>query len=273
MKDSKLKSVALYTLSDSESESDVDVDEYPLNIGDLILNHGYDNVNQSVTDEYINNVINTTIGQANNSLWKYQRTGRLTASKFYDVLRYKGNNPNNSIVSSCLGLYKDFTTAATKYGLDNESSARAIYVKNMFSKHTSFKCEETGFHVYRGYPYFGASPDGVVLCKCCGQGVLEIKCPFTLKDLYAKDAMKKLSSFHIVNGLPVLKQTEDSPYYIQMLGQMAVCNVSYCDFVLYTQKDFYMERIEFNESMWNSVELKLKSFYESFILPTILDSS
>lgn len=82
----------------------------------------------------------------------------------------------------------------------------------------------------------------------------------TLKDLYAKEAMMKLESFHIVNGLPAIKQTEDSPYYIQMLRQMAVCNVSYCDFVLYTQKDFYMERVEFNASLWNSVEVKLKSF-------------
>lgn len=100
----------------------------------------------------------------------------------------------------------------------------------------------------------------VVLCKCCGQGVLEIKCQMTLKDLYAKEAMMKLESFHIVNGLPAIKQTEDSPYYIQMLRQMAVCIVSYCDFVLYTQKDFYMERVEFNASLWNSVEVKLKSF-------------
>ena len=27
-------------------------------------------------------------------------------------------------------------------------------------------------------PRLGASPDGVVQCECCGNGVLEIKCPY-----------------------------------------------------------------------------------------------
>lgn len=159
LKASKLKSVALYTLSDSESESDVDVDDYPLNIINIMFKHRCENVKQYVTDEYIDNVNSATIRQAENSLWKYQRKGRFTASNFYNSLRYKGNNPNNSVVKNCLGLYRDFTSAVTKYGLDNEPIARTKYVDSMFSKHTSFKCEETGFHVYHEYPYFGASPD------------------------------------------------------------------------------------------------------------------
>ena len=28
----------------------------------------------------------------------------------------------------------------------------------------------------------GASPDGIITCTCCGKGVLEVKCPFCVKD-------------------------------------------------------------------------------------------
>ncbi len=32
------------------------------------------------------------------------------------------------------------------------------------------------------WPHLGASPDGVVACNCCGQGVLEVRCPFCGND-------------------------------------------------------------------------------------------
>ena len=34
---------------------------------------------------------------------------------------------------------------------------------------------------------FGATPDGVVSCECCGNGILEIKCPFTLQSKTMND--------------------------------------------------------------------------------------
>ena len=42
------------------------------------------------------------------------------------------------------------------------------------------KCEEvfetSGLVVHESYPFMGASPDGIINCKCCGFGVLEITC-------------------------------------------------------------------------------------------------
>ena len=34
-----------------------------------------------------------------------------------------------------------------------------------------------GFVVSVHEPYVGASPDAFVECKCCGLGVVEVKCP------------------------------------------------------------------------------------------------
>lgn len=35
--------------------------------------------------------------------------------------------------------------------------------------------------------YIGASPDGIVNCNCCGQGVVEVKCPFCVKEGLPED--------------------------------------------------------------------------------------
>ena len=38
------------------------------------------------------------------------------------------------------------------------------------------------FFIDPSKPYLGASPDSIVNCKCCGKGVLEVKCPYCIKD-------------------------------------------------------------------------------------------
>ena len=34
----------------------------------------------------------------------------------------------------------------------------------------------------RLYVHVLASPDGIIICTCCKKGVLEMKCPFCVKD-------------------------------------------------------------------------------------------
>ena len=47
--------------------------------------------------------------------------------------------------------------------------------------HHNFKVEESGLFISTEYPFVGASPDGLVTCACCSDGVCEIKvCSLTL---------------------------------------------------------------------------------------------
>ncbi|XP_062582511.1 uncharacterized protein LOC134244264 [Saccostrea cucullata] len=271
LKNCKVPGVALYTLSDSDSDlEDIERDNFK-NTVDLVRDSGYSSLCE-YTHKYKDQIREGTFGQSSNQMWKYQRLGRLTASMFYKAYHYKGGKENNSIVKSCLGKYGDFTTKATQYGIEKEAIARTQYVDKMFNLHTSFLCEETGLHLNPQFPYLGASPDGLVKCKCCQQGVLEIKCPFSMRDLTPEEALTKLPSFRESNGKMELIQNVNSPYYIQMLGQMGICKAPYCDLVLYTTKGIYVERAFFNEALWNNVVLKLKIFYESYILPSILSN-
>ena len=52
---------------------------------------------------------------------------------------------------------------------------------------------------------------------------------------------------------------------------MAILRVKYCDFVVWTLKDMSIERIIFDEQLWNAVMLpRLEKFYFSYLLPEIL---
>ena len=42
---------------------------------------------------------------------------------------------------------------------------------------------KSGLHVMKGKPYIGASPDGLMFCSCCGETIVEIKCPYCIRDL------------------------------------------------------------------------------------------
>ena len=101
-------------------------------------------------------------------------------------------------------------------------------------KHPSFRIKTTGLHVNPINPYFGASPDGLVTCTCCGDGLVEIKCLYILRHTTHKSATN-------------LKHTPDGPKlsmshtcYYQILE---MCDCSYCDFVCWTLECVHIEWI------------------------------
>ena len=50
------------------------------------------------------------------------------------------------------------------------------------AQHSDFDCRHCGLFLNTEYPMFGATPDGLVNGTCCGVGVVEVKCPITLRD-------------------------------------------------------------------------------------------
>lgn len=92
----------------------------------------------------------------------------------------------------------------------------------------------------------GASPDGIVTCKCNGKGLLEIKCSYIYQNVTPSEACND-NHYHIYcdeNGRVKLKIS--SPWYLQIQGQMGVCGLSWCDFVFYTKKRISVDRVQYD---------------------------
>ena len=94
------------------------------------------------------------------------------------------------------------------------------------STHRNVHVKKCGLLVFKELNFIGASPDGLVTC-CCGSGLLEIKCPFSLR--YADP---KISSPPYIrkdsDGNLFLKESHS--YYSQIQLQIAVWEKEWCDF-------------------------------------------
>lgn len=81
-------------------------------------------------------------------------------------------------------------------------------------------------------PFVGASPDRIITCTCCGKGVLEVKCPYCIKDGLPQEDQENFCMTQ-KNGKWSLRR--DHAYYYQVQAQLNVCKLTYCDFVVWTE--------------------------------------
>jgi hypothetical protein len=215
---------------------------------------------------------NATTGQADNGQWFAQRAGRITGSKMHAVytkmktVTLKPNTNSDALVKQVMG-YENISEniPALKYGRTMEDEARSKYAKVYKARHHNVRVTETGLHVSASRGYIGASPDGLVSCDCCGQGVLEVKCPFSIA--HTRPGSSNLA---YLRGGTLAKSHQ---YFTQVQGQMAVTDRQWCDFFVFTKHGYYLERILFNPQFWSTVVANLEKFFVLFVAPELLSSS
>ena len=129
------------------------------------------------------------------------------------------------------------------YGCKHEKDAKEMYVKTLVKDNGNFRVTRRGLVVDLAYPFFGASPDWIISCDCCGKGVLEIKCPFTCKDKSHLLASQEFATFCLKDGDNGLKRDTSHVYYYQVQVQMNLCGANYCDFVVWSDSEAVIGRI------------------------------
>ena len=88
-------------------------------------------------------------------------------------------SPSQSLVKSiCYPEAFSFTSKQTNWGCKHEQKARELYYKKAVLSHDNLEITDSGLVINPQWPFVGASPDGIITCKCCGRGVLELKCPY-----------------------------------------------------------------------------------------------
>lgn len=221
----------------------------------------------TLTSEECQAIGKKTRKQANSKVWFQQRAGRITAKQMKSACHTHPSKPSKSLVKTvCYPEEHKFSTAATRWGIANELKAREVYRNEACCFHERFTVTDSGLNVNTNWPMLGASPDGFVFCNCCGKGVCEIKCPYTFRDLMLHEIFETQKQFCLSpnNGIHLDK---GHSYYYQVQSQIFICEVDYCDFVLWTTKDIYVERVLRDKIFWNNVLTKALAFFKNGILP------
>ena len=204
-------------------------------------------------------------------LWFKYRTGRITASKFAAVSRANLVNPPMSLVKQILNTtsFDSSRVPALHWGITNEPRACNAYLEKSSNEHDGLSFEPAGLFINTTFPHLGASPDGLVSCRCCGNGLIEIKCPYKHRDKHPTAVIDNsfcLQPCH--NGDIILSRSH--PYYIQIQGQLAVCKREYCDFVCWTSVGMHVERITRDQTCFDGIKPTLDIlFFRDILLPQL----
>lgn len=222
----------------------------------------------AVTEEQVKNVEEATRQQYKTKLWNKFRSGRVTASKARAVCKTNPKSPAPSLIKAiCYPETMNFTSAATKWGCDHEQTAKTEFYDQMEPFHENLQINSCGFFIDPKNMFMGASPDATVSCDCCGTFLLEIKCPYCVKDrsVYDKDIAYLEKSD---DGRFNLKK--DHPYYYQVQTQMGVTGTPMSFFVVWSSKDMHVERIFFDDQFYEDICSKANVVFETAILPEIV---
>ena len=208
------------------------------------------------------------------SIWKAERRLRITSSIAGTIAKRRPTTQVRSSVHTM--LYSKFSgNEATRWGLSQEKTTAEQYIQ-WKAQHGSPGISvntECGLVIATNHPWLAATPDGLVNDPQVlpSQGLVEFKNPHSCKDQSITHAVmsKKLTclSCNRTNGALSLKKSHTYYYQVQMV--MLCTNTEWCDFVVRTKVDLYVERIRWDEAFCQSVLPKLRRFFFDSILPEL----
>ena len=116
---------------------------------------------------------------------------RITASiicrvmtKLNSINKNVDNASAGALVKLLMGQTSQVSSAcipSLQYGQQMEGEACVKYQNKMKQDgHKDIQVQLCDLFVLQDKPYIGASPDGLMSCSCCGEGLLEMKCPFSI---------------------------------------------------------------------------------------------
>jgi len=182
--------------------------------------------------------------------WFKQRKGRVTGSVVGAALGVNPYMTQDALIRRLVRLWhgaeSEFNgNIATEYGSLNEPIAQLAYTTK-----TGNLVNECGFSVHPEHDWLGASPDGIFENNMGEQCILEIKCPFGLRN----------------ELLPQFKPLAEQPhYYAQVQIEMACTGIKQSHFYQWNKYGDSLEIVTFNQEWFDDAIIKLLAFYNCFL--------
>lgn len=190
--------------------------------------------------------------------WKRLRQNRLTASRFKQI---SSRQKNHILLAKQLISGKTVQTAAIAWGLELEPKAAEVYAQT-----ENVNVYTIGLVINPSASHLACSPDRLVYDPTAPDnqkwGLMEIKCPHKTSYKDCEYLKNKSNS----NEYTLKKSHE---YYYQITGQLGLTGFTWCDFMVFCIDDFIIERISFDQSLFNVMKEKLEKFYIKLVFPCI----
>ncbi len=97
------------------------------------------------------------------------------------------------------------------------------------------------------------------------RGIIEIKCPYSIRNGKVDELKNKKGSFLNDAGL-----VRSHRYYTQVQGQLEITDAMFCDFIVWTPTDLFIQRIFKDNRFTETLLKKLNTFYVEKMLPELM---
>ena len=195
--------------------------------------------------EDLENIEKQTKRQSESPMWIAMRKDRISASIAHDVVTRmhslqhgKTTDCSNLLSLIIVGSQVNPDLPASKYGRDNEVRAVDKYIVTQCIHHRNSQVENAGLFVDSVNTFLCASPDRLVSYSCCGEGLLEVKCPLSIA---GQDPQKASLPFLVDSNVGRALRTNHK-YYTQVQMQMALTKRQWCDFFVFSEGGCYLQR-------------------------------
>lgn len=185
------------------------------------------------------------------------------------VTRTDSSNPSQSLIKSiCYPFDNKFESDATKWGHKHEDNAiQSLICKFEEDGHENVVVEQCGLFVSEDQPFIAATPDGIISCDCCGKQLVEVKCPFSIKD----EKLYENENFYLKKDHDgEFRLDREHEYFFQVQTQMGVTQIESCLFVVWTTQDVHIEQILFDQAMWQEMCFTAEHFFYTALLPELV---
>lgn len=168
------------------------------------IDHFYETITINKSD--VENILKKTESQSSNKLWHTLRKGLIKTSNFSEACHVidKDRLPSKTLMKKIMGenvLDQNLMPPSLKWWRRKKSFARISYGRVLKKQHSCkfIMAREIGLFMSEKYPVFVCSADGIALCKSLVQHIkkklVEIKCPYSLRENHPKDVALKNSVF------------------------------------------------------------------------------
>lgn len=203
-----------------------------------------------------------TRNQSNSRLWHQLRKVRITGSMMHSICQDIDTDRGNKLAKSILYPKKlNNNIKPIRHGRTYEKIA-IKKLDELSSNH--LKVQECGIFISKEYPFIAASPDGLL----AELTVVEVKCPYTSRNQEINEVTVPYL-FKIAENKYGLKK--EHPYYYQIQTELLVTGRKFCDFIVYTFKDFQRITVDRDKDLIEKIEESSKDFFAKFLKPAIIN--